>query len=243
MKITKLKIIAPVAMSMILAGCGGASGNSATSNNATTTTQNTSLGETLLGSIAQNVINNNKQNTETTNSSTDSGSTISALIGKLTNALTSSASIVGTWSYSKPVIQFESENLLAKAGGSLASQSVVNKIEPYYKKLGIDSGTITFVFNENGTCTYSFKGKEYQGSYTYDKNNNKIVITSSTGINIINAFVTVGANEMAITFDTSKLLDILQKASSLTTNSTITALSSLSSSFNGMKTGFLFTKK
>jgi hypothetical protein len=48
---------------------------------------------------------------------------------------------------------------------------------------------------------------------------------------------------MAMTFDSTKLLTIAQGIASASQNSTLSTLSSLSSSFNGMKTGFMFKKQ
>lgn len=236
MRKSKLKFIAPVAMSLLLASCGGATSSNATS------ADGSSLGEALLGTLAQNVVNGN-QTGQALNTAINAGSTISGLIGQLTNSMNSSASIVGTWTYTQPTIQFDSENLLAKAGGTLASQAIVNKIDPYYKKLGISQGVISFAFNKDNTCTYSFKGKQYQGTYIYDNKTHVLTVTSSLGINIINAYATISTSEMAISFDTSKLLTFLQAASTLSSNSTLSTISTLSKSYNGMKTGFLFVRK
>ena len=38
------------------------------------------------------------------------------------NKATTASSIIGTWTYSGPECQFESENLLAKAGGEMAER-------------------------------------------------------------------------------------------------------------------------
>lgn len=54
MRKSKLKFIAPVAMSLLLASCGGATSSNATS------ADGSSLGEALLGTLAQNVVNGNQ---------------------------------------------------------------------------------------------------------------------------------------------------------------------------------------
>ena len=43
------------------------------------------------------------------------------------------ADIEGNWDYVEPAVEFKSDNLLKKAGGSVASTTVVNKLRPYYK--------------------------------------------------------------------------------------------------------------
>lgn len=44
----------------------------------------------------------------------------------------SQADIIGTWSYVEPACAFTSENLLAKAGGSVAAKTVNEKLLPVY---------------------------------------------------------------------------------------------------------------
>ena len=52
------------------------------------------------------------------------------------------ADIEGNWDYVEPAVEFKSDNLLKKAGGSVASTTVVNKLRPYYKTIGIDKMTL-----------------------------------------------------------------------------------------------------
>ena len=63
--------------------------------------------------------------------------------------LTTAESVVGTWNYSAPECRFESENLLAQAGGEAVSARIEDKVKPIYQKLGLESSV--FAFNEEGT--------------------------------------------------------------------------------------------
>ena len=183
-------------------------------------------------------------NTNTTNTSgLNSGNLIGSIIGQvLGGAMTNQNSIVGTWVYSEPAVQFESENFLAQAGGSVASAAVVNKIAPYYKKIGITPGAFSITFNQDNSCSYTLKGRTYQGTYSFNASNNTITIQGQI-LKFPSAYVTVSLNQMAMTFDSTKLLTIAQGIASASQNSTLSTLSSLSSSFNGMKTGFMFKKQ
>lgn len=149
---------------------------------------------------------------------------------------------MGTWVYSKPAVQFESDNLLAKAGGSVASNSVVNKLEPYYKKVGITAGKFSVTLNSDQTCSYTLADKTYSGTYTYDSSKNTVSIKSSV-LTFPTAYVSVSGSQMALTFESSKLLTFAQKVGSASANTTVSQISQLSSLYDGMKTGFLFNKK
>lgn len=168
-------------------------------------------------------------------------SLLGSILGAFTNT-TNQNTIVGTWTYQQPSIQFESSNLLAQAGGAMASQSIVNKISPYYEKVGIKPGVAKITLNQNKTCAITLSNRTINGNYTYDSTTGTITVNGTTGIKLFTAYVSVSLNQLSLTLDTSNLLSLVKNAASKSSNSTVSTLSSLSSSFNGMKTGFLFTK-
>lgn len=77
------------------------------------------------------------------------------------NKATTASSIIGTWTYSGPECQFESENLLAKAGGEVAAKEVEEKMTAVYNKVGMDN--IRYTFNEDGTYSYQMKNVRLRG--------------------------------------------------------------------------------
>ena len=81
------------------------------------------------------------------------------------NKATTASSIIGTWTYSGPECQFESENLLAKAGGEMAAKEVEEKMIAVYNKVGMNN--IRYTFNEDGTYSYQMKKRTVTGSYVF----------------------------------------------------------------------------
>ena len=221
---------------LVLSGCGISK---------TTSTSNKVVQENASSPLANilNGISANESNSDSQNSTTpiNSGSIISGIIGKLTSSV-AETKITGTWSYTEPTIQFESENFLAKAGGIAVAKTIVDKIKPFYERLNMNKGFIIITLSDDGTCVFNMNGNEYPCNYDYDKENNIIVFNSSIGFNI-SAFVTVSSTNLTLTFDTKKLLTIAQTFGANSTNSTISTLSSLAAQYNGMKTGFLFERK
>ncbi len=174
----------------------------------------------------------------------DTSSGIGNIIGQIVGAVTGkNVTIVGSWSYSEPSVQFESENLLAQAGGAVATNSIVEKIKPYYEKVGFKAGALAYTFNEDKTCTITLGSKKISGTYEYDKEANTIIITNKLGLKIMTAYATVSANNLALTFDATKLLVLAQTLGAKSSNTTLSGLTSLSQSFNGMKMGFLCTRQ
>ena len=218
-----------VSAMLSLASCGGLGTTS-------TTTTGTDTGD-LIGSVLGTALG-----TGTTGTGMDAGSLIGGVIGQLLGGTTSASSIVGTWVYTEPSVQFESENLLAKAGGAVASNTVVNKINPYYQAIGITPGAFAITFNSDNTCSYTMRGQTYNGTYQFDPSTHQITIQGQI-LTFPKAYVTVSANQMAMTFDASKLLTLAQGLASASQNSTLSTISSLSKSFSGMKTGFMFQRR
>lgn len=170
-------------------------------------------------------------------------SLLSGVIGSLLNS-GKSASIVGTWTYSEPSIEFESSNLLAKAGGSIAANQMVNKLSPYYEKLGIKAGKFTLTFKEDNTCVININGMNQTAKYTYDASAHTLKITGQNlGLSFGTAYATVSSSQLSLTFDSTKLMTLAKSIASASSDTTVKTISSLAGSFDGMKTGFKFVKK
>lgn len=123
------------------------------------------------------------------------------------NKATTASSIIGTWTYSGPECQFESENLLAKAGGEMAAKEVEEKMIAVYNKVGMNN--IRYTFNEDGTYSYQMKKRTVTGSYVFDDAAKTITMTGKLGLKTV-AYVTVTGNDMSMVFKADKLMSILK---------------------------------
>ena len=114
--------------SVLLSSCMTA-GTSATTTQQPSSTNSTvatgaAIASALLSSSAAN--NSTAAVANTALSAISNGSLISGVIGLLTGTTSTSTSIVGTWVYNEPTVQFESSNFLAQAGGVIAGQKIVS---------------------------------------------------------------------------------------------------------------------
>ncbi len=156
---------------------------------------------------------------------------------------TSESTIVGTWVYKEPAVQFESNNMLAQIGSGIANSTVEKKLKTYYEKLGIKSGVFAFTFNADKTCSYTLKNKTYTGTYEFDDSSDKIRITTNGIISFPSAYAKVTGNQLELTFETTSLLNLGTSLASGSGNSTLGAISEIAQTYSGMKTGFNFIKK
>lgn len=165
---------------------------------------------------------------------------LGSVLGQFYDTTTKTA-LVGKWAYDEPAIQFESDNLLKKAGGAVASQGVADKLVPYFEKIGFKQGNVDLELREDNTCTYTFGGTSFDGTYEFDEVNKKLTLKTSL-IPLPTAYLSVVGDQMAMTFDSNKLLSLAQTVSQFSSQPTLTAISNLADSYDGMKTGFTFKK-
>lgn len=151
----------------------------------------------------------------------------------------SQTDIIGTWSYVEPACAFTSENLLAKAGGSVAAKTVNEKLLPVYKALHISSGNTQLTFNENGQFTGKIGGFPMSGTYTFDAANGLVKMKSLT---TFTAHLTRSTHGMNFTFESKKILTLLQTVSALSGNTSLSTIGDISKQFNGVRLGFAMKK-
>ena len=162
---------------------------------------------------------------------------INALTGKNTTT-----DLTGTWVYAGPAVEFESDNLLAKAGGSVASSTVESKMNEYLAKVGIKEGEMSFTFNADSTFTSTAAGRQLQGTYSYQPESKTMQLKFSRLLNL-NAQVNCTSTQMDLLFKSDKLLDLITYLSKKSSNRTLKSISSLAENYNGMMTGLSLKKQ
>lgn len=171
--------------------------------------------------------------------------TINNLLSSFLGGVTiNEESLYGTWTYQGVDVAFESENLLAKAGGAVAAGTVEKSIDEQLQKYGIKPGAVKFTFNSDHTFTANLSGKNVTGTYTFDPKTHTLVLTAALGL--FNQTCTVGTNGKGISllFPADKLLALATTAGSLLgqSNSTLGALSQLLQNYKGMQIGLSLSK-
>ena len=154
---------------------------------------------------------------------------------------TTAASLKGTWTYTGPACEFESDNLLSKAGGSAVSTKIKNKITPVLKKYGVQG--IVYTFDGNGNYTTKIKKRTIKGTYTFDSKKKTITFKPHYGKEYT-ANVSILSNQMTLVFNADKLMHVLQTISNTAAkqNSTAATINTLMKSYNGMRLGFRLKK-
>ena len=165
-------------------------------------------------------------------------------IEKVVNAVTNkdNTDMTGTWMFTGSALEFESDNLLQKAGGSLAASAVEQKLDEQLEKIGIKAGELTFVFNADSTFTATVGNKPLNGSYSYDRSAQKVNLKFAKIIGL-NAKVNCTSSSMDLLFNADKLLQLLTYLSSKSSNTTLKTIGSLAETYDGMLVGLGLEKQ
>ena len=164
-------------------------------------------------------------------------------IEKVVNAVTGNQTIdmTGTWKYSGSAIEFESDNLLQKAGGAAAAAVAEKKLDEQLAKVGIKDGQVSFTFNADSTFTSTVGKRTMTGTYSYDATDKVVHLRYFKLLNM-NAKVNCTSTNMDLLFNSDKLLKLIAFISSKSSSTTLKTISSLADSYDGMMLGFALKK-
>lgn len=198
------------------------------------TTGNASLSN-VLGGTTTTAANNQKSESTTSLF----GNILSSFLGSKT---ITEEDLYGTWKYTSTDCVFETENLLKKAGGAVAANKIESEINEQLSKVGIKPGACTFTFNKDKTFKASVDGRNLSGTYALDSKNKTIKFSTLFGLGSMTANVAKSNGKISLLFDSDRLLKLAALLGSASGNTTISTLSKLAGSYDGMKLGLQMAK-
>lgn len=171
-------------------------------------------------------------------------------LGGIVTSLTSTSKfeikdLQGTWSYQSPAVSFKSDQALNKIGGTAASAALESKMAPYYQRLGLD--TIVLTMDAEGGFEMKIKAITLKGTATKDSDDGALTFNFSafgkTNIGRISAQAQKSATGvLTLTFDVSHVIAIVDKVASIANMQSVSTLSSLLKSYDGIYAGAKFKK-
>ena len=157
-------------------------------------------------------------------------------VQQILSVLLPEVEIPGTWSYVDVAVEFDSEDALTKAGGTVAAETVEAKIAPMLAKIGIQKGAFSFTFKEDGTVTTTLAKKEVSGTWKFDKEQ-EVVTLGIKGKEFTTRMTVVGDN-INILFKADKLLELVKTISEKSSNTTLATIGAVAKAYDGMNIGF-----
>lgn len=176
--------------------------------------------------------------------SSSTASTVTDIVGNLLGSgKVSESSLQGTWVYTEPCVAFESDDVLSKLGGSVASTKIEDKFNTALTKAGIKPGNVTITFNADSTFAITVGKKTLSG--TYAVNESELDLTFKTTGRTVKTNVKLSLGTLQIAMNADKMLDVITtiatKASAY--SSQMSTISSLLGNYKGMYLGMKFQKK
>jgi hypothetical protein len=219
----KISFVLVAAVSMMLSSCGFGTTGAASTGSESTQAAAAGTGD-MLGNVLSTVA-----------SGSGLGNMLQSVLGldKMTKA-----NLVGTWTYNQPGCAFTSQELLAQAGGEVVASTLKEKLQPSFQKVGINSSSTSITFNQDGTFSAKIAGKAWSGRYTFDEATYKVNLQGLL-LNI-NCYAKKNSDGIALLFEASKLLTILQTMTAMSGNATAKTIGDIAGSYDGLRVGFDF---
>lgn len=148
--------------------------------------------------------------------------------------------IEGTWNYKGTACEFESDNLLKKAGGAVASSALENKLDEYCSKAGIKPGSFNYTFNADSTFTNTYGKKTFRGKYSIS---NDTVTLKYFGLVAFHAKANSSNDNLVLLFDADKLLKLMSTLGNMSKSTAMQTLSNLADQYDGARLGFDLSKQ
>lgn len=169
----------------------------------------------------------------------------SDLISGLTSIFSSknnanAKNIVGTWEYTEPAILLTSDNMLTNIAAKAASEKLESQIQTYLTKYGIKPGAMSITFTEDGKFSEKLGKKTTNG--TWQIKDGKLIITYGT-IKPVSITTQIEGKNLLITTGANQLLNMMKTFGANSTNTTISSITKLMKTVNGMQCGLTFVKK
>ena len=161
---------------------------------------------------------------------------------------TDKINISGTWIYTKPDCRFESEDLLSKAGGELASVKVEQKMTELMNKIGIDEKAV-FTFNADSTYSIVMGTRTMSGTYSLNAATKEIKLTSRFNTTFTATVVknVLNPDKVNFLFKADKIMSLAQNVAGAiakkSTSKTISSVNTLLNKYDGLTLGFELIKE
>ena len=177
--------------------------------------------------------------TSTTNSSNDVLTNVLGAV--LSNVLFGGQSgILGSWYYNAPSTAFTTKNTLTKAGGNTTVANMNSSLASNYNNIGINRSNTSFSFLNGNKFSAKVNGIPFSGTYVYNQQNGDITLKTST--ETIKGNVIRTQKGMGLMFDSTQMVNLLQKEGKVSNTAAVQAVSKLAKSANGARVGFELTK-
>lgn len=168
--------------------------------------------------------------------------TVENVPGALVSSKVTAAGLAGTWAYSKPACELESDDAAKKIGGSLMASQIEEKLAELYTKAGISADGFSMTFNADSSFVCRLKGRDIKGTFSLNGETGQIrlkygAVEGVTGAGSSDLYVRKAGDRLRLLFKADKLLEIVSSVANMTQNTTMNAIGKVASAYDGMLLG------
>lgn len=198
----------------------------------------------LTGSMFQNTVRSDSKVQNT--AKTGTGILENVFSSLQSGVAVTEQELLGTWHYNGVDAVFDSQNLLAQAGGMVMAAKLENQIDEKMEAFGIRKGTTTFTFKADKTFTAIMNGKTFSGTYQLNKSDKVLILSAMGGFFTFRPHIVRTSRGISLLFKADKLLALLNATSGLLEQSgTIASMGGFTSMLNnytGLRLGLQLKK-
>ena len=184
--------------------------------------------------------------TGTTSTTNSTGDVLGSVLGTVLSnvlfggSLFDQSSMLGNWNYNAPSAAFTTQKALTNAGGNAAVTNMTSSLASNYNNIGINRSNTSFSFLSGNKFSAKVNGIPFSGTYAYNPQNGEISLKTST--ETIKGNVIRTQKGMGLMFDSTQMVNILQKEGKVSNTAAVQAVSKLAKSADGARVGFELTK-
>lgn len=172
------------------------------------------------------------------------GGKLGDAVGDIVGGLTKQGiDVTGTWVMSGSSCQFESDNLLKKAGGAVMADKLSDELDKLLEKIGIDKGDFSYTFNSDSTFTSKSKLGNKKGSYSVNAEVSTLTLKYIGGLMKSTCTVKTSADEIQMLYDADKLKELITNIAGKSNINALELLGSLMEQYDGCMLGFKFSRQ
>lgn len=172
------------------------------------------------------------------------GGKLGDAVGDIVGGLTKQGiDVTGTWVMSGSSCQFESDNLLKKAGGAVMADKLSDELDKLLEKIGIDKGDFSYTFNSDSTFTSKSKLGNKKGSYSVNAEESTLTLKYIGGLMKSTCTVKTSADEIQMLYDADKLKELITNIAGKSNINALELLGSLMEQYDGCMLGFKFSRQ
>lgn len=156
-------------------------------------------------------------------------------------------SLPGSWSYTGAAVSLSGETAVSNIAGTAVTSGIENKIDGYLQKIGVKPGAVHFTFNGDKTFTSTIFGINLSGTWQINDEAKRVTLQYGKVMKYLSmtGTLTRTSEGCEILFDADRFLTFIKSALSFAGKGSTAAsgLSSLTSSYKGMKLGYKLAKQ